>query len=123
MLKTLYARFLLWLIRPALTQWVDNGGVDKRARTAVLNDLHPNGSIAKRLRAFHQADDSIAVRMAAHPKFKAILTSHKRSSPASVEHAVENSSPKITIKNDSESMLVSVSRIDDGILAHAQDAD
>lgn len=123
MLKTLYARLVLWLIRPALTQWVNNGGVDKPARTAVLNDLHPNGSIAKRLRAFHQAEDSIAVRMVAHPKLKGILARHEHVSPASVEQAVEKSPPKITIKNDSESVLISVSRIDDGILAHAHEAD
>lgn len=78
MLKRLYARLVLWLIRPALTQWVNNGGADKPVRTAVLNDLHPNGSIAKRLCAFHQAEDSIATRMVAHPKFKGILARHDR---------------------------------------------
>lgn len=123
MLKTLYARFLFWLIRPALIQWADNGGVDKPARTAVLNDLHPNGSIAKRLRAFRQVEAQIPARIVADPKLKEILARHGRASPAPVEHAVEKSLPKITIKNDSESVLIGVSRIDDGILAHAQDAD
>ncbi len=49
MLKTLYARFLLWLIRPALTQWVNNGGVDKPAQAAMLKELHPGGVISKQL--------------------------------------------------------------------------
>lgn len=78
MLKTLYARFLLWLIRPALTQWVNNGGVDKPARAAVLKDLHPNGGIARRLGALRQEKDSIAARVVAHPKFKGILARHDR---------------------------------------------
>lgn len=49
MLKTLYARFLLWLIRPALIQWADNGGVDKPARAVVMNELRPSGAISKLL--------------------------------------------------------------------------
>lgn len=123
MLKRLYARFLLWLIRPALTQWVNSGGVDKPARAAVLNDLHPNGGVARSLRALRQSQDLIPARVVADPKLKEILARHGRASPASVEQAVEKSSPKITIKNDSESVLIRVSRIDDGILAHAQEAD
>ncbi len=49
MLKRLYARLVLWLIRPALTQWGDNGGVDKSARAVVLNELRPSGAISKLL--------------------------------------------------------------------------
>lgn len=123
MLKTLYARFLLWLIRPALTQWVNNGGVDKPARAAVLKDLHPNGDIARHLRAFRQLEARLPARVVADPKLKEILARHGRASQAPVEHEVEKSSPKVTIKNDSESVLISVSRIDDGILAHTQEAD
>lgn len=123
MLKTLYARFLLWLIRPALAEWVNNGGVDKPARTAVLNELHPNGDIARHLRAFCQVEARLPARVVADPKLKEILARHGRALPAPVEHEVEKSSPKVTIKNDSESVLISVSRIDDGILAHAQEAD
>lgn len=49
MLKTLYARLVLWLIRPALTQWADSGGVHKPARAAVLNGLQTGGAISKLL--------------------------------------------------------------------------
>ena len=123
MLKTLYARLVLWLIRPALTQWADSGGVHKPARAAVLKDLHPIGDIARHLRAFRQVEARLPARVVANPKLKEIMTRHGRASPAPVEHEVEKSPPKITIKNDSESVLISVSRIDDGILAHAQNAD
>lgn len=40
-----------------------------------------------------------------------------------LECVTEKSLPRITIKNESESVLISVSRTDDGILALAQDAD